>query len=80
MTVRYQANADLNQAIVTGVLRREPTIDFQTAFAALKRDLESQTKQNDQLREQFTEYVRMEEIKKTVHGASDFIKDLLRPW
>lgn len=34
MTVRYQADADLNQVIVTGVLRREPTIDFQTAFAA----------------------------------------------
>lgn len=34
MTVRYQADADLNQVIVTGVLRREPRIDFQTAFAA----------------------------------------------
>ena len=34
MAVRYQADADLNQVIVTGVLRREPTIDFQTAFAA----------------------------------------------
>ncbi|MEX0271940.1 DUF5615 family PIN-like protein [Leptolyngbyaceae cyanobacterium UHCC 1019] len=34
MTVRYQADADLDQAIVTGVLRRQPTIDFQTAFAA----------------------------------------------
>jgi hypothetical protein len=34
VTVRYQADADLNQAIVTGVLRREPTIDFQTAFSA----------------------------------------------
>jgi hypothetical protein len=34
VTVRYQADADLNQAIVTGVLRREPTVDFQTAFAA----------------------------------------------
>lgn len=34
MTVRYQADADLNQVIVTGVLRREPTVDFQTAFAA----------------------------------------------
>jgi hypothetical protein len=34
VTVRYQADADLNQAIVTGVLRREPTIDFQTAFVA----------------------------------------------
>lgn len=34
MNVRYQADADLNQAIVTGVLRREPTIDFQSALAA----------------------------------------------
>ena len=34
MIICYQADADLNQAIVTGVLRREPTIDFQTAFAA----------------------------------------------
>ncbi|MBO3460880.1 MAG: DUF5615 family PIN-like protein [Aetokthonos hydrillicola CCALA 1050] len=34
VSIRYQADADLNQAIVTGVLRREPTIDFQTAFAA----------------------------------------------
>jgi hypothetical protein len=32
--IRYQADADLNQNIVTGVLRREPTIDFQTAPAA----------------------------------------------
>ncbi|MCF4967594.1 DUF5615 family PIN-like protein [Nostoc sp. CMAA1605] len=34
MIIRYQADADLNQAIVTGVLRREATVDFQTAFAA----------------------------------------------
>ena len=34
MTVRYQADADLNQTVVTGVLRREPTVDFQTAAAA----------------------------------------------
>jgi hypothetical protein len=34
VNVSYQADADLNQAIVTGVLRREPTVDFQTAFAA----------------------------------------------
>jgi predicted nuclease of predicted toxin-antitoxin system len=34
VTICYQADADLNQAIVTGVLGREPTIDFQTAFAA----------------------------------------------
>jgi predicted nuclease of predicted toxin-antitoxin system len=34
VSVRYQADADLNQAIVTGVLRREPIIDFQTAWVA----------------------------------------------
>ncbi len=34
MNVRYQDDADLNQVIVTGVLRREPTVDFQTATAA----------------------------------------------
>ena len=34
MNVSYQADADLNQAIVTGVLRQQPTIDFQTALAA----------------------------------------------
>lgn len=30
MTVRFQADADLNAEIVAGVLRREPSIDFQT--------------------------------------------------
>src|SRR5262245_10540663 len=34
MTVRFQADADLNAEIVAGVLRREPSIDFQTADAA----------------------------------------------
>ena len=34
MTIRYQADADLNQAIVTGVLRQESNIDFQTAYQA----------------------------------------------
>ncbi len=34
MKICYQADADLNQVIVTGVLRREPTVDFQTATAA----------------------------------------------
>lgn len=32
--VRFQADADLKQAIVTGTIRREPKIDFQSAFAA----------------------------------------------
>jgi hypothetical protein len=34
VNVSYQADADLNQAIVTGVLRRAPEIDFQTALVA----------------------------------------------
>jgi predicted nuclease of predicted toxin-antitoxin system len=32
--VRYQADADLNEDIVTGVCRRAPEIDFQTAHEA----------------------------------------------
>ncbi|MDT4954722.1 MAG: hypothetical protein QOJ02_2860 [Acidobacteriota bacterium] len=31
MKVRYQADADLNEDIVSGVQRRAPEIDFQTA-------------------------------------------------
>ncbi len=34
MRVRFLADADLNKAIVSGVLRREPSIDFLTAHAA----------------------------------------------
>lgn len=33
MIIRFQADADFNQNIVTGILRREPAIDFQTAVA-----------------------------------------------
>jgi hypothetical protein len=32
--VRFLADADLNKAIISGVLRREPAIDFLTAHAA----------------------------------------------
>jgi predicted nuclease of predicted toxin-antitoxin system len=32
--VRFQADADLKQAIVTGVIRQQPTIDFQSANQA----------------------------------------------
>jgi hypothetical protein len=34
MKVKFQADADLNEDIVTGVLRRVPEIDFQTATEA----------------------------------------------
>ncbi len=37
MKVRFQADADLQRAIVAGVLRREPRVDFQTAGAARLR-------------------------------------------
>jgi hypothetical protein len=37
--VRFQADADLNEDILTGVLRREPSVDFQTAAAANLRFL-----------------------------------------
>ena len=34
MKIRFQADADFNQAIVTGVLRRQPSIDFKSANAS----------------------------------------------
>ena len=34
MTIRFQADADLNQNIIAGLLRREPFIDLQTAETA----------------------------------------------
>lgn len=33
-SVKFQADADLNQAIVTGAIRRQPAISFQTATEA----------------------------------------------
>lgn len=34
VNVRFQADADLNEAIVKGVIRRQPAINFQTATKA----------------------------------------------
>ena len=34
MKVRFLADADLNKPIVSGILRREPSVDFLTAHAA----------------------------------------------
>lgn len=39
MKVRFLADADLNKAIVNGVLRREPSVDFLTAHAARLRSM-----------------------------------------
>jgi hypothetical protein len=32
--IRFQADADLRQAIVTGTIRRQPNLDFQSANKA----------------------------------------------
>jgi hypothetical protein len=40
LSVRFQADNDLNNAIVKGVRRREPAIDFQTAHRARLDKLE----------------------------------------
>lgn len=34
MKIRFQADADLDQRIITAIVRREPQLDFQTAVAA----------------------------------------------
>ena len=39
MKVRFLADADLNKAIISGVVRREPSIDFLTAHAAGLRSM-----------------------------------------
>ena len=33
MTIRFQADADFNQTILLAAIRREPSVDFQTATA-----------------------------------------------
>jgi hypothetical protein len=35
--VRFLADADLNKAVVSGVVRREPSLDFLNAYAARLR-------------------------------------------
>ncbi len=40
MKIRFQADADLNQIIVLATVRREPSIDFQTAAAASLKSLD----------------------------------------
>jgi hypothetical protein len=40
MKIRFQADADLNQIIVKAMLRLEPAIDFQTAYAANRAGLD----------------------------------------
>ncbi len=40
MKIRFQADADLRQPIVTGLKRREPSIDFRTAHDAVLAGLD----------------------------------------
>ena len=42
MKIRFQADEDLNEDIVSGVLRRIPEIDFQTSSEAKLESLEDQ--------------------------------------
>lgn len=43
MKVRFLADADLNEAIVSGVVRREPSLDFVTAHTSgLRRKSDSE--------------------------------------
>ena len=41
--IKFQADADLNQAIVTGVLRQQPDISFQTANEAALEGVKDST-------------------------------------
>jgi hypothetical protein len=38
--IRFQADADFNENIVAGVLRREPQVDFRTALQGALRELD----------------------------------------
>ena len=40
MAIHFQADADLNQLLVRAALRREPKINFQTAFQAKLANLD----------------------------------------
>jgi hypothetical protein len=40
LSIRFQADNDLKKVIVDATLRREPSIDFQTADAARLDDLD----------------------------------------
>jgi hypothetical protein len=42
LKIRFQADADLDEDIVTGLRRREPVVDFQTATEAGLRGLDDQ--------------------------------------
>lgn len=43
MSIRYQADNDLNRLIVAATCRKEPSIDFQTAQKAQLDDLDDTT-------------------------------------
>jgi hypothetical protein len=43
VSIRFQADNDLSAVIITATLRREPTIDFQTAEAARLDSLDDQS-------------------------------------
>jgi hypothetical protein len=74
MPIRFQADADLNQIIVSAVLRRAPAIDFRTATTAALAGLRDQdvlalaardgrilvTHDQSTMPRHFVEYVRLQ--------------------
>ena len=77
MKIRFQTDADLNEDIVTGVLRRETSLDFQTAGEANLQGLnDSQVLKlaADQKR------ILVTHDRKTMpHHFADFIKKEISP-
>ena len=73
MAIRFQADADLNQLLVSAVLRRESKINFQTAFQAKLANLDDP---------QVLEYARSEQRILVTHDRrtmpyhfAEFIKE-----
>ncbi len=77
MKLRFQADADFNESIVRGVLRRDPAINFQTAMAAGLRGLPDTEVLTNATRES---RVLMSHDRKTMPRAfGDFIRTRSSP-
>jgi hypothetical protein len=75
--IRFQADADFNEDIVTGVLRREPGLDFQTAEEANLRGLNDY--QVLKLAADLNRVLVTHDRKTMPHHFADFIKQETNP-
>jgi len=75
--LRFQADADLNEDIVKGVLRREPRIDFRTATSARLRGLSDL--QVLALAAQVDRIVVSHDRKTMPHAFGEFIQNEVSP-